>query len=114
MMTVAELISALRTMPQEAQVFLEDPTAQPGPGVCRLVPDEVRCIELGWWESNGMCINEPWRSDGTLNGPFSAVLLGKLEYDAPLTPQEAAIAGGMYELSDEEMMRRIRKLRCGE
>lgn len=31
--------------------------------------------------------------------------------DAHQTPREAGIAGGMYELSDAQMVRRIRKLR---
>lgn len=78
-MTVAELIELLRTMPQDATVFLDDPTAQPGPGVYRLERDEVQRFQLGWWESNGMCLLEHWRDDGTLNGPDTAVLLGTLE-----------------------------------
>lgn len=109
-MTVFELIEVLCAMPQGAQVVLADPDARPGPGVYRLERAEVQRIELGWWESNGLALVDPWRDDGSMSGPHPGVLLGTLHE----TPQQAGIAGGMYELTDEEMMRRIRKLRRGE
>ncbi len=143
-MTVHELIAALCVMPQGAQVVVEDASAHPGPAVRRLGNGEIQTVELGWWESNGIALVELWRDDVSMSGPHPGVLLGSLEYtpqlsiaqlvtqmsddevrallaevlrregEPELTPREAGIAGGMYELTDEEMMRRIRKLRRGE
>jgi hypothetical protein len=140
-MTVAELIEALRDMPQGAQVVLADSGAESDPGVYRLEQAEVQCVELGWWESNGVALVEPWRNDGSMSGPYPGVVLGSLQCDPPLsiaqfvaqmsdeevcalvlevqrrfegppeTPREAGIAGGMYAVSDAQMMRRIRELR---
>ena len=77
-MTVNELIAAQRDMPPDAAVIVEDPGALPGPKVHRLGYGEVQRLEVGAWVSNGLCLFEVWRADGTMSRPYAAVLLGSL------------------------------------
>lgn len=97
-MTVHELIAAHCLMPQGAQVVIEDASAHPGPAVRMLGAGELQSIELGWWESNGLALVEPWRDDGAMSGPHSGVLLGSLEY----SPQ-ISIAQMVAQMSDDEV-----------
>lgn len=79
-------------------MFLEDPSARLGPGVPRLGNGEVGEVQVGAWESAGMCLYKVWRDDGTMSGPYPGVLLGSLQY-MPV-PSDAEMAARM---SDDEV-----------
>lgn len=77
-MTVADLITMLEQQDTNATVVLWDDDAVPQPAIVRLRAVEVRPIQLGSWEANGMLILEVWDESRSfeLDGPFAGIALG--------------------------------------
>lgn len=75
-MTVAELIEALQRQEPTASVVLWDQTGC-GEHVCKLRPCDVRAIQLGRKDCNGLLLFQAWDAgDAQLQGPYAGVVLG--------------------------------------
>ena len=75
-MLVRDLIENLQRQPPDATVVLWDHSTHDDPCVARLRDNEVRRIELGAWESNGVRVLELWDPELRVDGPLQAVVLG--------------------------------------
>ncbi len=75
-MVVRELIELLQQQAPEAVVVMWDHDASDSPCVYQLGYGQVRPIELGSWESNGMLVLEVWGNGVRQDGPFPGVVLG--------------------------------------
>ena len=75
-MLVRDLIEHLQRQPLDATVVLMTYSTDGDPCVARLRNNEVRRIELGAWESNGVRVLELWDPELRLDGPLQAVGLG--------------------------------------
>ena len=75
-MLVGDLIEHLQRYPLDATVVLWANTADGDPHVARLRDNQVRRIEFGAWESNGVRVLELWDPELRLDGPLQAVVLG--------------------------------------
>ena len=75
-MLVRDLIEHLQRQSLDATVVLWDHSTEGDPCVVRLRDNEVRRIELGSWESNGVRVLELWDPELMLDGPLQAVVLG--------------------------------------
>jgi len=73
---VRDLIEHLQRQPLDATVVLLTYTTDGDPCVARLRDNEVRRMELGAWESNGVRVLELWDPELMLEGPVKAVVLG--------------------------------------
>ena len=75
-MLVRDLIENLQRQPPDATVVLWDHSTHDDPCVARLRDNEVRRIELGAWESNGVRVLELSDPELRVDGPLQAVVLG--------------------------------------
>ena len=76
-MRVADLIALLQQHHPRAEVVLPDRSSTDERGLLPLRAEEIRVVQVGHGEANGVAWVERWNArDATLSGPSTAVLLG--------------------------------------
>ena len=77
-MTVAELIHVLQAHDSNATVVVWERDIYGDARIGKLGMGEVRPIQLGTWDSDGMPVLEAWTEHDELQGPYPGVVLGSL------------------------------------